>query len=88
MIEIVAEALVIQATERAGGVGGAWAAMIDVRRNCGLSTQDFDAAVLRLAIKGTVVPSPEDNQKALDQADHEAAVVRGFGEPQHLITVC
>lgn len=85
MIEILAEALVLEAAEKAGGTGGAWASLADVRALCPMSREDFTAAARRLAHKGTVVLVPEDNQKTLTSEDHRAAVV--FGEVCHLITV-
>lgn len=86
MIEIVAEALVLQGIEQAGGVAGAWASVSDVRKASGLDVADFNAAALRLAIKQTVVFVPEDNQKTLSEQDWSDAVIIG-GCPCHLVTI-
>lgn len=85
MIEIVAEALIIEAATRLGATGGHWASLVDVRQATDLSRKDFDRAAHRLAIKGTATFSPEENQKTITTDDVEAAIF--IGEPKHLITI-
>lgn len=85
MIDILAEALIIEAADKLGATGGQWASITDVRKTVSLTREQFDRAAYRLAVKGTVTLAPEDNQKTLTAADREAALF--IGEPRHLITV-
>jgi hypothetical protein len=85
MIQIVAQALIIEAATKLGGIGGAWVSLSDVRRLVGMSRADFDQACHTLAVNGTATLVPEDNQKTISANDEADAVM--LGEPCHLITI-
>lgn len=88
MIEIVAQALIIEAADKLGATGGNWASLVDVRARLAskLSRPEFDAAAKALALAGTATFVPEDNQKTLDGSDGAASLIIG-GQRCHLITI-
>lgn len=63
---------------------GQWISLSWIREDAGLLRADFDAAMTELVKAQAVTLVPEDNQKTLTDADHEAALVIG-GEPKHLV---
>ena len=86
MIEIVAQAKVITAIENLGGVDGVWISIGDLRKITNMESEDFDAAMIALAHRFSIIAAPEDNQKTITAADTAAAVKIG-GQWCHLVTV-
>lgn len=84
MIEIVAEALVIEALGKLGADGGRFASLGVAQRASGLGEEAFRQAVKRLAGKLTITCIPEENQKVITPAD--LAVWVG-GQACHVATI-
>lgn len=89
MIPIVAEALIIESVTELSAIGGVWAdmgAVRDVASLRGVRRVDFDAAMVRLVVKGIMITTPEDNQKTINATDNYNGVSVG-GIVHHLATL-
>jgi hypothetical protein len=89
MIEIVAEALILEGLAELGAIGGVWETMGAARDMAGMrgvSRVDFDAAMARLIVKAIVITVPEENQKTITSADTYNAITVG-GVAHHLVTL-
>ncbi|WP_329047044.1 hypothetical protein OG738_33365 [Amycolatopsis sp. NBC_01488] len=63
-----------------------WVGLVDLRPKLGATTEEVDAALKELSRAGKVHLVPEENRKALTDADHEAAIRIG-GEDNHLLSI-
>lgn len=73
----------------AGRRGAENAGLVDIRKTLdshGLSREAQDKHLKRMSSEGKIHIVPEDNRKALTQADHDAAIRIG-GEPNHVVSL-